>query len=184
MTTTSATHRHLGVPGPRATRVGIGGFYLAMSGLNIGIVIGDSETYRHFADSGLFSFVTGGWQDIVMAAPGAWIGLLAAGEIAVGAALLAGGRWTLPGYVAIVAFHLALVLFGWGFLTWSVPVLLLMSQVVRRELLTRRGTKDPASRDVRSWWKRLRRTTLEACPMRSPRAAVPSSSASSATSPQ
>ena len=147
MTTTlhAATRRYVPrIPGPRATRISIGGFYLVMAGINIGLVVGDSEVYRHFADGGLFPFVRNGWADIVMAAPGVWIGLLAAGEIAIGIALVGGGRWPLPGYAAIVAFHLALVVFGWGILTWSAAVLLLMSLVVRRELLTRRGTKDPA----------------------------------------
>ena len=141
----AATRRPvLRIPGPRAIRVSIGVFYLVMAGLNIGLVVGDSEVFRHFADGGLFPFVRHGWADIVMAAPGVWIGLLAAGEIAIGIALVAGGRGTLPAYAAIVAFHLALVLFGWWILTWSAPVLLLMSLVVRRELLARRGTKDPA----------------------------------------
>ena len=138
--------RMLQVPGPTATRFGIGGFYLVMAGINIGIVVGDTEIYRHFADHGLFSFVRHGWADIVMGAPGMWIGLLAAGEIAIGTALLVGGRWTQPGYAAILAFHFALVLFGWGFLTWSAPVILLVSWASRRELLARRGTKDPAIR--------------------------------------
>jgi hypothetical protein len=132
------------VPDSTMTRLGIGGFFLVMAGINIGIVLGDAETYRHFADQGLFSFVRNGWLDIVMAAPGMWIGLLAAGEIAIGTALLAGGRWTLPGYAAIIAFHLALVLFGWWILVWSGPVLLLMSLIIRRELMIGRGTKDPA----------------------------------------
>ena len=126
-------------------RLGIGGFYLVMAGINIGVVVSDSETYRHFADQGLFSFVRDGWLNIVMAAPGLWIGLLAAGEIAIGIALLAGRRrWTLAGYTAIIAFHLALVLFGWWILVWSGPVLLLMALVLRRESLRRHGTKDPA----------------------------------------
>ena len=142
----AAPHSHSlrRIPGLSATRVFIGGFYLVMAGINVGIVVGDAETYRHFADAGLFSFVRNGWSDIVMVAPGLWIGLLAAGEIAIGIALLAGGRWTLPGYATILAFHIGLVLFGWGFLTWSVPVVLLVSVAVRRELLARRGTKDPA----------------------------------------
>jgi len=131
-------------PDSTTTRLAIGGFYLVTAGINIGIVVGDAETYRHFADGGVFAFVRDGWLDIVMAAPGVWIGLLAAGEIAIGVALLAGDRWTLPGYASIVAFHLALVLFGWGILIWSGPVLLLMSLVIRRELVTRHGTKDPA----------------------------------------
>jgi hypothetical protein len=131
-------------PGSTTTRLVIGGFYLVMAGINIGVVVGDAETYRHFADGAVFAFVRDGWLDIVMTAPGVWIGLLAAGEIAIGTALLAGGWWTLPGYAAIIAFHLALVLFGWGFLIWSGPVLLLMALVLRRELVTRHGTKDPA----------------------------------------
>jgi hypothetical protein len=131
------------MPSPRTTRISIGEFFLVMAGINIGLVVGDSEVYRHFADRGMFSFVRNGWADIVMTAPGVWIGLLAAGEIAIGIALVAGGRWTLPGYAAIVVFHLALVLFGWGILTWSAPVLVLMTLVIRHELSTRRGTKDP-----------------------------------------
>ena len=131
-------------PGSTTIRLAIGGFYLVMAGINIGIVVADAETYRHFADQGLFAFVRNGWLDIVMAAPGVWIGLLAAGEIVIGIALLAGGRWTVPGFVAIVAFHLALVLFGWWILVWSGPILLLMALVIRRELVTRHGTKDPA----------------------------------------
>lgn len=132
------------IPGPRATRISIGEFYLVMAGINIGLVVGDSEVYRHFADRGLFAFVRNGWADIVMTTPGVWIGLLAGGEIAIGIALVAGGRWTLPGYAAIVVFHLALVLFGWGILAWSAPVLVLMALVIRRELSTRRRTKGPA----------------------------------------
>lgn len=133
MTTPSATHRYVRTPGRRVTRGAFGGFFLVMAGINIGLVVGDSEVYRHFADRGLFSFVRNGWLDIVMATPGAWIGLLAAGEIAIGIALLVGGRWTLPGYAAIAAFHLVLVMFGWGILAWSVPVLVLLALVVRRE---------------------------------------------------
>ena len=131
-------------PGSTTIRLAIGGFYLVMAGINIGIVVADAETYRHFADQGLFAFVRNGWLDIVMAAPGVWIGLLAAGEMLIGIALLVGGRWTVPGFVAIVAFHLALLLFGWWILVWSGPVLLLMTLIIRRELAPRHGTKDPA----------------------------------------
>lgn len=145
MTTMPATHRIVHVPGRRVTRGALGGFFLVMAGINIGLVIGDSEVYRHFADRGLFSFVQNRWLDIVMAAPGAWIGLLAAGEIAIGIALLVGGRWTLPGYAAIAVFHLVLVMFGWGILAWSAPVLVLVAMAVRRELAHQRGTKDPAT---------------------------------------
>ena len=130
-------------PSSDTTRIGVGGFYLVMAGINIGMAVADSETYRHFADGGLFAFVREGWLTIVMSNPGLWIGLLAAGELLIGVMLLIGGRWTLPAYGAIIAFHLVLVLFGWGFLTWSAPVVLVLAIVTRRELASRPRTKDP-----------------------------------------
>jgi hypothetical protein len=132
-------------PSSEAIRTGIGGFYLVMAGINIGIAVAESETYRHFADGGLFAFVREGWLTIVMSNPGLWIGLLAAGELLIGVALLIGDRWTLPAYGAIIAFHLALVLFGWGFLTWAAPVVLLLAIATRRELTPRQRTKDPSN---------------------------------------
>jgi hypothetical protein len=47
--------------------------------------------------------------------------MLAAFELAVGLLILAGGRKTTLGLVAAVAFHLGLMLFGWGFCSWSSP---------------------------------------------------------------
>lgn len=125
------------LPGPDLTRRLIGEFYLVMAGLNLGIVIADASTYRHFADAALFGFVRTGWTSIVMEQPGVWIGVLAAGEIAIGLAFLGGKRWAIPAYAAVLVFHVLLVLIGWGFLIWSGPVLVLMTLAARRELGTR-----------------------------------------------
>jgi hypothetical protein len=111
----------------------LGAFYLVMAGINIGLVVGDSSVYRHFADKGLFPFVRTGWRDIVMAHPGVWIGLLAAGEIAIGLAFLARGSWPRAAYVAAVCFHLALMLFGWGVWLWAVPALALLVYAARTD---------------------------------------------------
>ena len=112
----------------------LGAFFLVMAGINIGIVIGDSSTYRHFADGGLFTFVRAGWRDIVMARPGVWIGLLAAGEIAIGCAFLAHRRLRRIAYVAAIAFHAALMLFGWGVWLWSVPAIALLTLAARNDV--------------------------------------------------
>ena len=49
--------------------------------------------------------------------------LLGGGEVLVGVALLSGRRWSMAGYIAVIAFHMALMLFGWGVWLWAVPVL-------------------------------------------------------------
>jgi hypothetical protein len=92
----------------------LGAFFLVTAGINIGLVVADRTIYRAFGDQGLFSFVRSGWRDVVMDLPGVWIGLLAAGEIAIGLAFLARPPWPRVAYLAAGAFHLALMLFGWG----------------------------------------------------------------------
>ena len=71
---TSHPRRHWGGPV-------VGGFYLSMGGVHIGLVAADTSTYRHFADAALFPFVRDGWQNIFMAHPTVFGLLLAAGEI-------------------------------------------------------------------------------------------------------
>lgn len=117
---------------PTATAV-VGGFYLSMGGVHLGIVAADPQTYRGFADAALFSFVRDGWTEVFMAHPAPWGLALFVGETVIGVLLLRGGRAAQVGWVAVVAFHLLLMLFGWGVWTWSVPVLVLTSVVLRRE---------------------------------------------------
>jgi hypothetical protein len=57
--------------------------------------------------------------------------LLAAFELSVGLLILAGGRKTTLGLVAAVAFHLGLMLFGWGFWFWCVPMLAMLVALLR-----------------------------------------------------
>lgn len=112
----------------------LGAFFLVMAGINIGITIGDPSTYRHFADGGLFAFVRAGWRDIVMAHPAVWIGMLAAGEIAIGSAFLADRRWRRAAYAAAIGFQAALMLFGWGVWLWSVPAIALLTLAERNDM--------------------------------------------------
>ena len=116
-----------------AVRRFVGGFYLVMGGINAGIVVGDPETYRTFADGSWSSFVTQAWHDVVMAHPLTWILLLAAGEVTLGVLLLRGGPAARAGWVGVVAFHVLLMSFGFGFWLWSVPALAVLVPSARAD---------------------------------------------------
>ena len=114
----------------------VGGFYLTMGGIHIGLVAADTEVYRHFADAALFGFVREGWHHVFMAQPAVFGLLLAAGEVTLGVLLLLGGRAATVGWAGVVTFHLLLMLFGFGIWMWSVPALALLVYLARRDRLT------------------------------------------------
>lgn len=112
----------------------VGGFFLVMGGVHLGLVAADPQVYEHFADHGLFGFVRSGWQDIVMAAPSVYGLLLMAGEITAGTLLLVGGRAARIGWIAVITFHVLLMLFGWWVWAWSLPALALLCWLASRDL--------------------------------------------------
>jgi len=126
---TTGGHRALG-------RSLVGGFYLVMAGVHLGIVTVDPQTYDPFADQALFPFVREGWQQIVMAHPAFWGLCLMAGEIGIGTLLLVGGRAARWGWIGAITFHVLLMVFGFGFWLWSVPALVLLVWLARRDLAT------------------------------------------------
>jgi hypothetical protein len=121
-------------PGPVGRRI-VGAFYLVMGGVHLGVVSADADTYRHFADDGLFSFVREGWWSIVMAHPSFWGLLLMAGEITLGALLLAGPRAARLGWAGVIAFHLLLLVFGFWLWVYAVPALVILVWLARRDLV-------------------------------------------------
>jgi hypothetical protein len=112
----------------------VGGFFLVTGGVHLGLVAADPEVYRHFADAALFTFVVDGWSTMVMAHPELYGLLLMAGEIALGAALLIGGRAAYVGWTGVIAFHVLLVVFGWGLWAWSVPMLMVVVPMAVRDI--------------------------------------------------
>ena len=111
----------------------VGGFYLTMGGVHVGLVAADTDVYRHFAGGAFFAFVRTGWQDIFMAKPAVFGLLLAAGEIILGVLLLLGGRAATLGWAGVVTFHALLMLFGFGFWIWSIPALSLLVYLARHD---------------------------------------------------
>jgi len=112
----------------------VGGFFLVMGGVHLGLVSADPQVYRDFADHGLFPFVRTGWRDIVMAAPAVYGLLLMAGEVTAGALLLIGGRAARIGWAAVIGFHLLLMLFGWWVWAWCLPALALLAWLAAHDL--------------------------------------------------
>ena len=107
---------------PRARRF-VAAFFMWTSGIHVGIVAADTSFYRTFADQAVLPFVKNSWQEVFMAAPVAWGLALAVGELALGLLLFRGGVAGRLGWTGVIAFHVLLVLFGWGFLFWSGPAL-------------------------------------------------------------
>ena len=125
-----------GYPAPPLRHWGgpvVGGFYLAMGGVHLGLVAADPETYRHFADAGLFLFVRDGWRDIFMAHPAFFGLMLMTGEMMLGILLLLGGRFATVGWVGVVTFHVLLMLFGFGIWMWCIPALALILYLARKD---------------------------------------------------
>ena len=128
-------------PEPALVRKTILAGFVLMFGLgafvHVGLAIGNPTTYRPFADAALFGWVREGWEDVFMSDPRLCALLLGAGELLVAVLLIVARR---IGYTAVIAFHLALMLFGWGFWLWSVPALAFAVPAAVHEFLSHSRT--------------------------------------------
>jgi hypothetical protein len=125
----------VGVPSHHAPVVRrlVGELFLITAGMHVGIVMADPQHYRDFADAAVPG-IRSAWADVFMAHPVFWGLAVAAGELTIAMLILVGGRWARYGLLGAICFHVALLLFGWGFLFWSVPMLVLLVSLYRREL--------------------------------------------------
>jgi hypothetical protein len=123
----------LTAPHPRSREI-VGAFYLVMGGVNLGVVAAEPDSYRHFADDALFTFVRDGWASIVMTHPSFWGLRLMVGEITLGAVLLAGPRTARAGWAGVIAFHVLLLPFGFWLWSYAVPALVVLVWLARRDL--------------------------------------------------
>lgn len=107
----------------------------------------DGTTYTGFADGSPIPFVTDTWESLVVPHHHVFIGLLIAGEALAGALVLVPGRVRAIALLALVAFNATLVVFGWGFAIWAVPVVagLVLLHRARRSTPRRRPPCDDAS---------------------------------------
>lgn len=101
--------------------------------------------YAGFADPALFAWVTDAWRAVVAPNQLLFIGLLIVFEAAVGLLAVSGGRKTQVGYLGVIAFYLALWLFGWIETVWCIVMLPAMVLLLRAE---RRASAGPTTGDV------------------------------------
>ncbi|WP_329000974.1 hypothetical protein OHA18_41905 [Kribbella sp. NBC_00709] len=120
----------------RAIRWGFIALFGSGACVHVFLALTTPESYRPFADAALFDWVYDAWQNIFIAYATLWALLLAATELTIAVLMAKSPR---VGYIAVVAFHLALMLFGWGFWLWSLPALAFALPATRHAFRTQRG---------------------------------------------
>jgi len=123
-----------GHPGAlRMGRLGVGVLYLIAGAFVNATFIVRGDDYDGFASGAYVDAVRETWQSLVAPNHHVFIWLLVVFEVAVGLLALAGGKRTQLAYGLAIAFHVALLSFGWGFYLWSLPMLAALTQLLRAE---------------------------------------------------
>src|SRR4051812_20793730 len=119
----------------RAGRVGVAALYLLGGAATNAFFVLRGDDYAKFADGAYIAFVRHTWRTLVVPNHDVWITLLIGFELAVGIAALLGGRRTQLAYGAAIAFHVALLSFGWGIYLWCLPMIAAIATLLRGERL-------------------------------------------------
>jgi hypothetical protein len=96
-----------------------------------GYLLARGDDYSGFADGASTAFVRETWESLVVPHHTIFIGLLIAFEAVAGALVLVEGQIRQTALLVLIAFNVALVSFGWGYLVWSVPLVLALTQLWR-----------------------------------------------------
>ena len=116
-------------------RAAVGVLFIAGGALLHVINLATGGDYAGFADPAHFAWVTSAWNAVVVPDHVLFIGLLALFEATAGVLAISGGRRTQLGYLAVIAFYLALWPFGWIETVWvliMLPAMLLLLRAERR----------------------------------------------------
>jgi hypothetical protein len=114
-------------------RVAVGVLYVGAGAVVNAIFLLRGDDYAKFADGAYIAFVRHTWRSLVVPNHDVWILLLILFELVVGVLAWSGGGRTQVAYVAAIAFHVALLSFGWGFYMWSLPMIWALSTLMRAE---------------------------------------------------
>ena len=117
----------------RFGRVAVAVLYLAAGAAVNTWYLLRGDDYDGFADASPIPFVRDTWQSLVVPDHDIFISVLIAFELAVGVLAVLGGKRTQLAYVAAIAFHVALLSFGWGFFLWSIPMIAALTTLLRAE---------------------------------------------------
>jgi hypothetical protein len=102
-----------------------GGMFLAGAATHVILVTTRPSSYGSFADGSWWPFIAHTWRSVLLPNVHVLIPLLVIYEAAVGLLILSRAHRR-AGIAAAIAFNAALILFGWGFCLWSVPVIVLL----------------------------------------------------------
>jgi hypothetical protein len=137
----------------RSLAIGIGAvsvlWVVAGAGANAAMLL-DGSTYRGFADGSPIPFVRDTWASLVVPHHHAFIGLLIVGEALAGVLVLYPGPLRESALLALVAFNATLIVFGWGFAIWAVPLVTALVLLVRAQRLDDRRPGGGSSAVARS----------------------------------
>jgi hypothetical protein len=135
----------------------------------------DGTTYSGFATGSPIPFVRDTWESLVVPHHHVFIGLLVAGEALAGVLVLVPGRVREVVLICLVAFNATLVVFGWAFAIWAVPLVASLLLLHRAQRLDSQRL-DNQRLDNQRLRNRPRRPSGDASSgrPRSPRSRVPS----------
>jgi hypothetical protein len=102
-----------------------GGIFLASAAVHLVLVTVKPSAYDSFADGSWWPFVTHAWRSAFIPNTSFFIALLIMFEVAVGLLVLSRAHRR-AGIAAAIVFNAALIMFGWGFSIWSLPVIALL----------------------------------------------------------
>lgn len=114
-------------------RAALATLYIGAGALVNAVFLATGSDYAEFAATSYIPFVRDTWRSLVVPNVSIFIPLLIGFETAVGALVLRGGRFTQIGLVAAIAFHAALLPFGWGSYMWSIPMIVALALLLRSE---------------------------------------------------
>jgi len=129
-------------------RTAVGVLFIAGGALLHVINLATGTDYAGFADPAHFAWVTHAWNVVLVPNHVLLIGLLALFEATAGALVLSGGRRTELGYLAVIAFYLALWPFGWIETVWVLIMLPAMLLLLRAERRAAPASQGAASADA------------------------------------
>jgi len=129
-------------------RAAVGVLFIAGGALLHFINLATGSDYASFADPAHFAWVTHAWNVVVVPNHILLIGLLALFEATAGVLVLSGGRRTELGYLAVIAFYLALWPFGWIETVWVLIMLPAMLLLLRAERRAAPASQGAASADA------------------------------------
>lgn len=116
-------------------RAAVGVLFIIGGALLHAVNLATGGDYAGFADPAHFAWVTDTWRAVVAPHQQLFIGLLVVFEAVVGVLAVSGGRKTQLGYLGVLAFYLALWIFGWYETVWCIvmiPTMLLLLRAERR----------------------------------------------------